>query len=224
MKRHFWLLTLASFTMAAVLAATGFFVPDGYGQGLLGAAAVTFFGLAVALLLVNYYLASSEKAEAAAPLVKLIDHAIRELHNNLFLGLWDAEFGIDRRKSLLNKYSSNERNPRAFSPEECNELHSVITAKAPDLVRVYDLLIDQFRELSMITGWSFDPSVTAAALEARLNFVKFKSMHTATDQDSKYQVLEAYLDGEAAATAVFEKLITRLGIPRSDWLGSRPSG
>ena len=101
---------------------------------------------------------------------------------------------------MARLYQKNKGNPQAFSPDQCNELHSAIMSKATDLLRVYDLLIDQFRELSMITGWSFDPSVTAAAVQARLSFVKFKSIHGASDQDSKYQIVEAYLDGEAAAS------------------------
>jgi hypothetical protein len=217
MKKYFWILTFGSFTVAAALGTTGYFAPAGYVQDLLSGTATTFLGLAVALVLVNYYLTASEKAEAAAPLLKLIQPAIVELHNDLFIRLWDARFGIDKRKSLLSKYDSNQRNPKAFSPKECDAIHNVIISKAADLVRVFDLLIDQFRELSMITGWSFDPSVTAAALEARLWFVKFKSLQAATDQESKYQIVEAYLDGEAAATAVFEKLITRLGVPRTAW-------
>lgn len=212
MKTHFWLPALGSFGVAAGVGITGYFLPGGYAQSLLGNAATTFLGLAIAVLLVDFYLTSSEKAEAAAPLAKLIEPAIRELHNNLFLDLWDAKFGIDTRTTLLKKYNANKRNPKAFSPDECNNIHDAIMSKKNELIRVYDLLIDQFRELSMITGWAFDPSVTAAAMEARLNFMKFKSLKDATDQDSKYQALEAYLDGEAAATAVFEKLVRRLGI------------
>jgi hypothetical protein len=218
-ERSLWILALVLLAAAVSLSALGFFLPLGYLQGLSGNVASTLLGLAAAILLVNYYLASSEKGKAAAPLVKLIAPAIKELHNDLFVIHLRNTFGIEKMRILIDTYQKNNRNPRAFSPEQCNELHAAIMSKRTELLRVYDLLIDQFRELSMIIGWSFDPSVTAAALEARLNFMKFKSLQQAQDQDSKYEIVEAYLDGEAAASAVFEKLLKRLGLPEKEWKG-----
>jgi hypothetical protein len=218
MKRLLWIVTLGLLAVAVGLAAWGSHFPPGYVQGLLSNTATTFLGLAAAILFVNLYLASSEKGAAAAPLAKLIEPAIRELHNELFVTHLRNTFGIEKFRTLMDIYQEkNQRNPRAFSPEQCDEIHAAIMAKGKELTRVYDVLIDQFRELSMITGWSFDPSVTAAALEARLNFVKFKTLQEATDRQAKYQLIEAYFDGEAAASAVLEKLVRRLGLRDHQW-------
>ena len=217
MRRPIRILALLLLLIAFVLGTIGYFLAASYLQSLLANVATTLLGLAVALFLVNYYLASSEKAEAAAPLVKLINRAIGELHNDLFVRHWNNQFGIAKAKELLAVYDKNKRNRNAFSPDQRDQIHAAIMTRKDDLLRVYDVLIDQFRELSMITGWSFDPAVTAAALEARLNFVKFKSLCSASDPDSKSQIIEAYLDGEAAASAVFQMPVARLGLGESEW-------
>jgi len=221
MKRNLWIWASVLSIGALAVGSIGFFLPVGYLQGLVANVAATIFGLAAGILLVNIYLASSEKGAAATPLLKLISPAVKELHNDLFVTHLKNTFGIEKMRTLIDIYQKNKRNPRAFSPEQCNELHSAIASRATDLLRVHEILIEQFRELSMITGWSFDPSVTAAALEARLNFVKFKSLHAQATQgpDTKYQVVEAYLDGEAAASSVFEKLMHRVGLQEKDWRG-----
>lgn len=219
MRRSLWPLVLVLLAAALALGALGFVLPLGHLQALSGNVGSTLLGLAAAILLVNHYLASSEKGAAAAPLVKLIAPAINELHNDLFVTHLTNTFGIAKLRTLVDTYQRNKRDPRAFSPGQCNELHAAIMSKSSELIRVYDVLIDQFRELSMITGWTFDPSVTAAALEARLNFLKFKSIQQATDQDSKYEILGAYLDGEASASAVFNKLLNRLGHTREEQNG-----
>lgn len=219
MKRMLWIWAAALSVGAAAVGAIGFFLPVGYLQGLVGNVAATILGLAAGVIFVNIYLASSEKGAAAAPLLKLIAPALKELHNDLHVTHLKDTFGIEKTRTLIDIYEKNKRNPQAFSPEQCNELHSAIVSKAADLLRVHEILIEQFRELSMITGWSFDPAVTAAALESRLNFIKFRSLQAQATHspDVKYQVVEAYLDGEAAAMAVFEKLVHRVGLPDKEW-------
>jgi len=221
MKRNLWIWAAVLSVLAVAVGSVGFFLPVGYLQGVVANVAATIFGLAAGILLVNIYLASSEKEAAAAPLLKLITPAVEELHNDLFINHLKDTFGIEKMRTLLDIYKKNKRNPRAFSPDQCDELHNAVLRKLADLLRVHEVLIEQFRELSMITGWSFDPSVTAAALEARLNFVKFKSLHAQATQgpDTKYELVEAYLDGEAAATAVFEMLVHRVGVPEKEWKG-----
>lgn len=218
MNRAFLVCGLLLLVTAMATGWAGYKVSNEYVRSLLGNAATEFVGLGVALFFVDFYLGRTEKAEAAEPLVKLITPAIVELHNDLFLGHFHTQFGIDKTRELLAVYQKNKRNPNAYSPLQRDEIHAVIMLKRDELLRVYDILIDQFRELSMITGWSFDPAVTAMALEARLNFVKFKSLHASIDNDSKAQLIEAYLDGEGAASAVVARLIERLGWSKDDWL------
>ena len=207
------ILVVVLFVVAGVVGFIGFHVPVGYSQGLVGNVAATVLGLAAAILLVSIYLTSSEKGAAAAPLLKLIAPAVTELNNELFIGHLRDTFGIEKGKTLVGIYRKNKRDPHAFSPDQCNELYDAIVAKEADLVHVYDILIDQFRELSMITGWSFDPAITAAALEARLNFIKFKTIQALPERGlgERYQVVEAYLDGGIAAQSVVAKLADRLG-------------
>ena len=211
-KRAFWILNVVLLLLSAALGSAGYFVLNEYLRALLVNAATTFLGLTVALLIVNYYLAATERKDAAAPLAKLIQGAMIELHDELFVEHWNNTFGTHKAKELLKKYHDNKRAPRTFSPQECDEIHAALMAKSAELQRNFDILIDQFRELSMITGWSFDPEITAAALEARLNFVKFKSLCSATDTDSKYKMIEAFLDGESAANEVFSKLMEHIGL------------
>lgn len=201
-----------------IIGAAGYFVPVGYLQSLVAGASTTVIGLGLAVLVVNYYFSASDKRAAAIPLLKLIDPNVTELHNALFVGHWTDRFGTAKATDLIRIYQTNRRNPRAFSPEQCSEIHSVILDKKDELLRVHELLGEQFRELATMTGWSFDPMVTGTSLEARLNFVTFKAVCDKSDIDSKYKLVEAYLDGEAAATGTYDLLARHLGMKRADWL------
>ena len=206
-----------SIVLAIVLAAIGYYIPPGYWQDLIVGVTGTFLGLGVAVLAVNFFLGASDRKAAAGPLLKLIHPNVMRVHNDLFVRLWNESFGIDEGQRLIDIYQKNKRNPKAFSPEQIERIYNCVTSKKDELVQVYETLGDQLRELSTLAGWSFDPHIVAGALEARLNFVTVKSLIAATDTDSKYKLVEAYLDGEAAASNVLARLTKHLGLADTDW-------
>lgn len=206
----------SSIGLAFVLAIAGYFLPAGYAQDLATGITGTFLGLGIAVIAVNYFLGASDRKAAAAPLLKLILPNMYEINNILLVDLWNNHFGIDEAKRLVEIYKSNRGNPKAFSPEQRDRIHACILSKKTELLRVHALLGEQLKELSTLVGWSFDSTIVAAALEARLNFVAFQKYIDSAETEDKYKLIEAYIDGLAAAKKVVERLTQHLGIASQD--------
>lgn len=129
-------------------------------------------------------------------------------------------FGIHEFDRLMTTYTEHKGNPQAFSPDQRDRLYDCISKIRPQLTETFDLLQDQFRELSTIAGWGFDPRLVAAALNTRLNVATFKA-HSWDEQisnESKLRAIESHIDAEAAATRVFQLLAEHLGLEKEDWL------
>lgn len=214
---------LAYLPLAASLAAGvgGYYLPAGYIQDLILGLCTTLLGLGLGIILVNKYLSASDKRIAAIPLLKLIHPNIIRLHNDLFLEAGRSAFGKDKLESLIDILQKHKRSAQAFTPQDRDALYTHIMSMRADLIEQYDLLGDQFRELSTIIGWSFDPRIVAAALEARLQFAAFKTARYADDTspEEKIKVIEAFFNGEAASGKVLELLIGHLGLRREEWTG-----
>lgn len=215
---------LAAFGAAIVVGVAGYFITQPYFQALAAGLSSTALGLALAVLLVNKFLNSSEKQSAAAPLLQLISPNVRKLHNNLFLKLGRSKFGIDEFNTMIDTYQKNKRDPQAFKPAQRLELFEMIKTNRSELASTYEILQDQFRELSTIAGWSFDPRVVAMTLTARLNFATFKAIpwdETPPADATVLKAVESYLDADAACGHVFESLAQHIGMNKNEWTSDR---
>lgn len=217
MHKNIKVVGYSSIGLAFLLAIAGYFLPAGYAQDLVIGTTGTFLGLGIAVLAINYFLGASDRKAAAAPLLKLILPNMREINNVLLIDLLNDHFGIDEAKRLIEIYTNNRGNPKAFSPEQRDRLHAGILTKKTELLRVHSLLGEQLKELSTLVGWSFDSTIVAAALEARLNFVAFQKYIDLAETEDKYKLIEAYIDGVAAAKKVVERLTQHLGLASQDW-------
>jgi hypothetical protein len=200
-----------------ILAYIAYRTPAGYWQDLLMSLSTTFLGLGIGVIAVNAYLSSADKRQFAKPVLKMIAPNIQELHNELFIKHLHKSFGKNDFEALMDVYNKHNRNPKAFSPKQRDDLYSAIEAIKPELLRLHELLGEQLRELTLLLGWSFDSRVTSAALTARLGFATFKGLNWDGSDASKTTAIEAYLDSEAATSATVKHLISYLGVKDSDW-------
>ncbi len=206
----------AAIAIAVVIAIAGGFL-SGYGQQVALAVMAAVLGLGLVILFVNSILNSSEKREAAQPLMQMIQPYVVRLHND-FVRKGRDRFGIEGFATLLNLYTRNSRKPEAFSLEDRERLYVYVAEQRQELTGYYDILQDQLRELTTIAGWSFDPTIVASALSARLSIATFKALKWDNmDDKSKLKAVESYLDIEAETSAVFRKLVLYLGLKDEDW-------
>lgn len=219
MKLTHWIGYGAVLVAVAIGAAGGFLT--GYLQALAGNLSATVFGLALVIIFVNSLLNSSEKRQAARPLLRMIHPQVAKLHNDFVAG-GQQRFGIAQFKQLIDIYQQNKRNPQAFSPEQRDALYDLIVEKRNDITATFDILQDQLRELTTIAGWSFDPTLVSAALSARLNMATFKALAWDARDATKRSAIESYLDAEADVTSVFRKLTTYLGLKDEEWQSNSP--
>lgn len=203
---------------SVVLIVVSYYLAGGFWQNVLIGLATTFLGLGMAVLVVNHFLTSSDKRIAAKPLLKLIAPNVRRYHNELFLRYGYEKFGKDQFQSLVKLYQKHKGDPKAFSPEQRKALYDAIEVEKDDLLRVHDALGEQFRELTLLLGWSFDSRITAAAMDARLNYATFRSLNWDESEETKLSAIESFFDAEAATAVVFAQLTKHLGLQESDWL------
>jgi hypothetical protein len=217
MNKSIRLLGLLSIVMFFVLAYCSYASPTGYWHELSLGLSTTFLGLGLGVLAVNAYLASTDKRLFSEPLLKMILPNVQELHNDLFITHGRKTFGKDQFEHLIDIYSKHNGDPQAFSPEQRNSLYAAIESRKSDLLRCFDLLQEQLRELTLLLGWSFDSRVTAAALTARLNYSTFKALNWDGTDATKLTTIEAYFDAEAATSAVLKHLVAYLGLKDHEW-------
>lgn len=202
---------------AVVSLVSAYFTDTTFWQSTLISLGTTLLGLGLAILLVNHTLLSSDKKLAAGPVLKLISPNMSKLHNELFLNHLHEKLGKNQFQELLKIYQDHKRDPRAFSPEQRDVLHGAIISRRDEILAVHDLLQEQFRELTALLGWSFDSTIVGAALDARISFATFRGASSDTSDDSKRSVIESFLDGEAAAFKVLERLAEHFGLEENQY-------
>ena len=203
--------------VAIVMITIAYFVSGTFWQSLLISLSTTLFGFGLALFIVNHILTSSDKKAASEPLVKLIMPNIKKLHNEYFVQHLKAELGTAQMEEWLEIYTNHKGDPKAFSPEQRDKLYEVIQSKKDELEKVYESLQEQFRELTLLLGWSFDSKITSDAFSSRLNMATFSSSSWDGEVETKLSVIEAYLDIEADTQALFSKLMSYLGLSKEEW-------
>lgn len=207
--------------MAAAALAVGFggyLVESEFWTGALIELSGVLLGLGIAVLVVDYYLTSSEKQVAAEPLLKLVEPNVTKLHNELFVQYGRQRFGKDKFESLIDLYQKHDANPEAFAPDQLDEIYEALFEKKDELNRVYEALQEQLRELTLLLGWRFDADITHAALAARLNYATFLGLNWDGTRPTKLAAVEAWFDAEGATSVVVHGLIKHLGLEEEEWL------
>lgn len=197
--------------------AISYSIPQGFWFSLVMGVSTSLFGVGLAVIVVNYVITSSDKKSASEPLLKLIAPNIKTLHNELFIEHLHDQLGKDQMESLIGIYEKHKRNPRAFSPEQRDKLYEAISLKKNELNNTYDALQEQFRELTMLLGWSFDSKITSIAFSARLSMATFQASSWDDEDSTKLNVIETYLDIEGETGTLFSRLCEHLGLKESDW-------
>lgn len=203
--------------LLSVSALVGSYFLSGYWQSLVLSIFSTFLGLGLAVFLVNFILSRADKKAAAEPLLRLIMPNIKKAHNDLFIQHLRNELGKDQMESLLEIYQKHKRNPDAFSPEQREKLYSAIVKIRGELEQTYDALQDQFRELTLLLGWSFDSKITGLSFNTRLLISQFSNASWDGSPEDQKKVLEAYIDIDGSAGTLLETLSSYLGLAEEQW-------
>jgi hypothetical protein len=217
MNKKIQIIGISLVVLSVVFAIGAYFVNIAFWQSLTLGLATTLFGIGIAIFVVNHLLTSSDKKAASKPLLKLIRPNINHLHNNLFIRHLHDQLGKDQMELWLQIYQKHKGTPKAFSPEQRDKFYSAIELIKDDLNVVYDLLQEQFRELTLLLGWSFDSKITSAAFSARLSMATFQSSQWDGTDESKLKIIEAYLDTEVATGILLAQLFQHLGIKADEW-------
>lgn len=212
---------IATLVGSLIAAGAGYRIEPGFWQNILVGLATTFFGIGLAVVSVNHFLSSSDKKQAAAPLLQIIRPNVQELHNKLLLEHFHDCLGKHQFETLLGIYWEHKGNPQAFSPEQRETMYQVIAKVKSEVVRVHDALQEQLKEVTLLLGWSFDTEITGAALDARLHYASFKTIHWDGSDEAKLLAIKSFLNAEAATSAVFGMLVSYLGLKDDEWLSDQ---
>lgn len=213
----------ATLAGATGLFAVGYFVPPSFWQNAIVGIASTLLGLGLAVLVVNSFLMSHDKKAAAKPLLQMIAPTVRELHNELFLDLGYDKFGKDKFHSMMDLYKKHKGDPECFAPEDRTALYQSLEENRSELNRTYSLLAEQFREMTLMLGWSFDAQITQVAMSARLTFSQFQVLKWDSSKQDQLDAVEAFFDADVMSNQLFSVLATYLGLSKTDYLSDNPN-
>lgn len=190
-----------------------------YAQGVALSFGTTLLGFGIALFVVNGLLDSSDKRLAAFPLLKMMARSVSHYHNNLFIENCRLAFGKEEFSKLIDTYQKHKNDPKAFSPEQRDRLYGIITDNEDELKQTVEKLGRELEEVSNIIGWSFNPKIMRDCLEVRLNSREFCDMDFDSDVNTKLRACELYLDMEADATAILNRLAGYIGLSQDEYMG-----
>lgn len=205
--------------IGALAAFAGAYWLCGYWQNLSISLASVAMSLGAAVLIVNHFILSSDKKLAAKPLAKLIAPNVHKFHNDLFIQNGRDTFGKEKFESLLGIYAKHKGNPEAFSPEDLKAIYESVKKQKDDVAKVFDLLQEQFKELTIMLGWSFDTKIISGAFEARINYATFKAAAWDDSKESQLIIVEAFMDADSATSLVYDSLLHYLGLKEEDYQG-----
>jgi len=186
-----------------------------YWQALLINLSTTALGLAIALIVINVYLDRSARREAVRPLLKLIAPAIGAHHNDLIHAAWDR-FGKPQFGEIAKRYTENNGDPRALTPDERNSLYDIIKTNRDRVLDLLGRIDNDLRELVVIIGWSFDPDILKHAFSCRYAISQLRIITFDDSNDAKLAICEQFLDADMMAFAVLRNLHSLIGSPKEE--------
>ena len=206
MKRS---LILGSLLLAGVAFYFGTQTSDPFYQNIISEIFGTFVSLALGLIIVNVYLESAAKRQAVRSLFQLCNESIARFHNQ-WLNLCWAKFGRDGFTELGLEYIKSSGKPQALKKDVRDAIYNLVKGNT-SLLLLIDRLEETMTELSRMAGWSLDPNLLSACLEARLAIARLKAS-TWDDTDATIDhVTEHIIDVDLMSQHARHILITLSG-------------
>jgi hypothetical protein len=173
----------------------------------------SFFSIFLGIVAVNLVLNSRERRNAAGPLLQLVVESVSQQHNDLFIDLGRNTFGTQKFNNLVDAYQNNKRDPHVFSPADLDAIFTMIQTRREDLVKIYSEIETDSRDIAFILGWAYDPNILMGIVSARADIKKFIRLSGDRNptQDTKREIVEAYLDIDAATGHWVNRLAKKLG-------------
>lgn len=201
-----------------IIGCLGSFVPSVYWSSFCANIAVGLLGLGAGLFLINFYLNREAKKEAVFSLMTLVAPSIEQHHNDLLEEAWGT-FGRPQWGEMIDRYISNNGDPTSFTPEERDKIYAMIKAKKEFYIDRLRKLETDLRELVLILGWTFDPSILAHCFNSRYSILKFSTSSFDDSTETKKAVIEHFLDAEITSNQVHSGLVRLLGWKEKDIYG-----
>lgn len=207
------LFAILSVIVGVALAVAGMFIPQPYISGFIANLATTFFGLGVGLYIVNIYLDRKSRKTAVTSLLRLIAPSIQAHHNALLTEAWNR-FGKPQWGEIMDRYADNDGDPRALTPDERHTIYEMVKAKKAMYEVRFTTLEAELKELAVILGWSFDPSILGASFNCRYAIAKLRAATFDDSEDSTLVVCEQFLDVDFTSSQIFHRLVELLGLDK----------
>lgn len=217
MKGKEWILAIVFLLVAVAFAVTGHRVTD-YWQALCINLATTCLGLAAALVVLNVYLDLSTRKAAIRPLLQLVAPTMRDHQNALLDTAWNR-FGKPQFKEIITRYTKNNGDPRALTPQERNGIYEMVKEDRDSLFARMDKLELELKELALLLGWSFKPGILKSSFSCRYAIVRLRAIEFDDSDQSKLDACEHFLDLSFMAHSVFAQLVDFIGLNKSDVYG-----
>lgn len=206
-------LALASILAALAIGIGGYFVSNSYLASIAANLSTTMFGVGIGLYLVNLFLERDARKQAVMSLLKLVAPSIQEHHNALLIEAWNR-FGKPQWGELLKRYASNGGDPHALTPEERNKIYGMVKSEKAAYETRFLKLESELRELALILGWTFKPSILSSSFNCRFAITKLRAASFDDSEPAKLEVCERFLDVELTSSAVFHELVELLGLDK----------
>jgi hypothetical protein len=207
-------LSLASFAIGAGMAAGSYYLED-YWRHLLLDAAMVFVALSAGLLAVNFYLDMRARRSAIEPLLELVEPSIQQHHNDFLDKAWDR-LGKSQFSKLVDRYEASDRDPLVLTPDERDSIYEMVRSDKESFFRLYEQLEEELKELALILGWSFDPSILQHSFNCRYSIARMKGADFDDTDATKAEVCKLFLDIDLNAFALHLHLAKLQGLRMRD--------
>lgn len=176
----------------------------------LGASSA-FFSVAIAVFVASVFLDYSARKKASGPLLLLVNTPIKKFHDDFFIQAgWD-EFGKAEFGRHIDVFQENGRNCDAWSPEVRQRMVDLVERQEAEMVETLEQIDARLTDLINVLGWSFDPNIIGAAIQAKLNIAEFYSITPPKDDGDKRKRVELFFNIDASSNASVHMLYETIG-------------
>jgi hypothetical protein len=191
MKR---LLVVGTFALMVACLIAAYFTQSPFWQAFLINSSTSFLALGAGLLFVNVYLEGKARKGAVRSLLVLSHRAIVDFHNDLLTAAW-SKFGRDQFGKIADEYVKAGGRPEALRSEVRQGFYEMMKSDK-NLASRLVALEEALTELSRLAGWSLDPRLLEACLDARISISRLKATALDDSDKAKNDVTEHILDTE----------------------------